>query len=69
MPPDTVHYGRSTALTARRGITLDAAFAAHPVRFKGIAPRPPSVPHAVWINPPKKDITPPTITSNCSLNS
>jgi transposase InsO family protein len=69
MPPDTVHYGRSTALTTRRGITLDAAFAAHPVRFKGIAPRPPSVPLAVWINPPKKDITPPTITPNCSLNS
>jgi transposase InsO family protein len=69
MPPDTVHYGRSTALTAQRGVTLDAAFAAHPARFKGIAPRPTSVPLAVWINPPKKDITPPTITPNCSLNS
>jgi hypothetical protein len=54
MPPDTVHYGRSTALTAQRGVTLDAAFAAHPTRFKGIAPQPPSVPLAVWINPPKK---------------
>jgi putative transposase len=54
MPPDTVHYGRSTALTVRRGVTLDAAFAAHPLRFKGSPPRPPSVPLAVWINPPKK---------------
>jgi putative transposase len=69
MPPDVVHYGRSTALTARRGITLDAAFAAHPLRFKGNPPRPPSVPLAVWINPPKKDNASPTITSNCSLNS
>jgi transposase InsO family protein len=69
MPPDIVHHGRSTALTAQRTVTLDAAFAAHPARFKGIAPRPPSVPLAVWINPPKKDITPPTIKSNCSLNS
>jgi len=26
MPPDTVHYGRSTALTRQRGFTLNAAF-------------------------------------------
>jgi putative transposase len=69
MPPDTVHYGRSTALTAQRGVTLDAAFAAQPARFKGIAPRPPSVPLAVWINPPKKETTALTIKPNCSLNS
>jgi putative transposase len=69
MPPDTVHYGRSTALTVQRGVTLDAAFAAHPVRFKGNPPRPPSVPLAVWINPPKKDTTPRITTPNCSLNS
>jgi putative transposase len=69
MSPDTVHYERSTALTEKRAVTLDIAFAAHPARFKGIAPRPPSVPLAVWINPPKKDTTPPTITTNCSLNS
>jgi putative transposase len=69
MPPDTVHYGRSTALTAQRGFTLDAAFAVHPARFKGVAPRPPSVPLAVWINPPKKETTAPIIKPNCSLNS
>jgi putative transposase len=57
MPPDAVHYGRSTALTAQRGNTLDAAFAAHPAHFNGIAPQPPGVPLAVWINPPKKEIT------------
>jgi putative transposase len=69
MSPDTVHYGRSTALTEKRAVTLDIAFAAHPARFKGIAPRPPCVPLAVWINPPKKDTTPPIITPHCSLNS
>ena len=69
MPPDTVHYGRSSALTEQRAVTLDIAFAAHPARFKGVAPQPPAVPLAVWINPPKKDTTPPTITPNCSLNS
>ena len=68
MPPATVHYGRDTALTAQRGVTLDAAFAAHPSRFKGVAPRPPTVPVAAWINPPKKEAAPPIITPNRSLN-
>ena len=69
MPPDTVHYGRSAALTVQRGITLDAAFAAHPARFKSVAPRPPAVPNAVWINPPKQETVTPVITPICSLNS
>jgi putative transposase len=68
MSPDTVHHGRSAALTAQRCVTLDAAFAAHPARFKGVAPQPPTVPIAAWINPPKKETAPPIITSNCSLN-
>jgi putative transposase len=68
MPPDAVHYGRSAELTAQRGVTLDAAFAAHPARFKGIAPQPPSVPTSVWINPPNKETTP-AIRPHCSLNS
>jgi putative transposase len=69
MPPEVVHYERSTALTEKRAATLDIAFAAHPARLKGFAPRPPSVPLAVCINPPKKETTPPIITPNCSLNS
>ena len=68
MPPAVVHYGRSDALTARRGATLDAAFAAHPSRFKGVAPQAPTVPTSVWINPPKKEIAPQAITPHCSLN-
>lgn len=69
MPPDTVHHGRADALTAQRRVALDAAFAAHPARFKGVAPRPPNVPTAVWINPPQKDTATPVIKPNCSLNS
>ncbi len=69
MPPDTEHYGRSAALTVQRGITLDAAFAAHPARFKGVALRPPAVPNAVWINPPKQETVTPLITPICSLIS
>jgi putative transposase len=53
MAPATVHDGTAVALTAQRAITLDAAFAAHPLRFKGRGPKPPMLPTAAWINPPK----------------
>jgi putative transposase len=62
MTPAAVHDGIATELTARRALTLDAAFAAHPIRFKGTAPKPPVVPTAAWINPPKKEPAPTVIT-------
>ena len=52
MAPVAVHDGTAAALTAQRALTLDAAYAAHPMRFKGRAPKPPSLPSAAWINPP-----------------
>jgi putative transposase len=69
MTPEAVHYGTAAALTQQRAVTLDAAFTANPIRFKGLAPKPPELPTAAWINPPKKDSTPITITPACSLNS
>jgi putative transposase len=69
MAPAAVHEGTAAAMTAQRAITLDAAFAAHPIRFKGIAPKPPALPTAAWINPPKKESTTPAITPTCSLIS
>jgi putative transposase len=51
--PAAVHYGHAAAIFQQRAATLDAAFCAHPQRFKGNAPRPPKLPVAVWINPPK----------------
>ena len=69
MTPHTVHYGHANQLTEQRGATLMTAFAAHPQRFKGLAPKPPAVPTAVWINPPKKEIVSPGIIIPCSLNS
>ena len=61
MPPAAVHHGTATALTAQRALTLQAAFAAHPTRFKGRTPRPPALPTAAWINPPKSSPhTPPS---------
>jgi transposase InsO family protein len=69
MSPDVVHHDRAGALTARRATTLDAAFIAHPNRFKGIAPQPPKLPDAAWINLPKKNTAQPISTIACSLNS
>lgn len=69
MTPETVHYGRASELSAKRSVTLEAAFLAHPNRFKGVVPRPPEVPLAAWINPPtQKESQPQHQTEKCSLN-
>jgi putative transposase len=41
MAPAAVHDGTAAAMTDKRIITLDAAFGAHPIRFKGVSPKPP----------------------------
>jgi len=56
MTPHSVHTGKADALHTVRQTTLDAAFMAHPERFRGRAPTPPTVPTAAWINPPPKEI-------------
>jgi putative transposase len=53
MPPAAVHFGRAQALHAERARVLAAAHAAHPERFVRGLPRPPALPAAAWINPPK----------------
>jgi putative transposase len=69
MTPDTVHHGHAAALTVQRAGTLEAAFLAHPNRFKGVAPKPPQVPNSVWINPPKENQSQAAkLTKACSLN-
>jgi putative transposase len=55
MTPETVHYGRNDAVYQQRVVTLQAAFAQHPNRFKNIQPQPPKQPTAAWINPPTKE--------------
>ncbi len=69
MAPAAVHYGDAAALTAQRAVTLQAAFIAHPERFKGRVPQPPKLPVAAWINPPKKETSQTATTSSCSLIS
>jgi len=53
LTPAVVHAGRAEQVTAERGLTLARAFQAHPERFVRHPPRPPAMPAAVWINPPK----------------
>jgi putative transposase len=55
MTPATVHYGQAEELRSRRQSVLDAAYQAHPERFVKRPPQHPSLPEAVWINPPVSD--------------
>jgi len=52
MTPATVHFGQAAMVYQARAKILEAAFLANPKRFKGKCPLPPSLPKAVWINPP-----------------
>jgi len=55
LTPETVHAGRAEEVLAQRQRVLDAAFAAHPERFRK-RPTVPTLPAQVWINgPPKTD--------------
>ena len=69
MAPAAVHYGDAAALTAQRAVTLKTAFDAHPARFKGRVPQPPTLPVAAWINPPKKETAPAPAKPQSSLIS
>jgi putative transposase len=54
MTPTAMHEGRASAMRDARQRVLMTAYAAHPERFVRKPPQPPILPHAVWINPPKK---------------
>lgn len=62
----TWHRRRSTQRCSTKGrmlvdlgvtTVLEAAHAAHPERFIRAMPQPPTLPTAVWINPPAKEVT------------
>ncbi len=53
MTPAAVHWGTAPALQAQRAQVLQAAYRAHPERFKGKLPTPPELPTIVGINMPK----------------
>jgi len=52
MTPNQVHYGQVDVIREHRQKTLNQAFARTPERFVRKTPEPPTVPTAVWINPP-----------------
>jgi putative transposase len=57
LTPATVHGGQAVeTITARQQVLL-AAYQAHPERFVRGAPTPPSLPTAVWINPPTAPVS------------
>ncbi len=53
LTPEVVHHGRAAEVLAQRQQVLDVAHTAHPERFVNQAPRAPTLPKAVWINPPE----------------
>jgi putative transposase len=50
--PASVHYGTATEIRAQRAVTLEAAYAANPARFRHRRPQPPRLPTVAWINDP-----------------
>lgn len=72
MTPEMVHYGHSKAIFKARACVLEMAYRLHPERFVNKKPRPPKVPTAVWINPPKLQGTQGAVpggTEESTLNS
>lgn len=53
LTPAAVHSGRAEAVHAERARVLASAYAHRPERFVRGTPRPPELPTATWINPPK----------------
>lgn len=60
LTPATVHYHQTAQLISQRQVVLDRAYQKHPERFVRRPPQHPSLPNAVWINPPasNKENTP-----------
>ena len=54
--PASVHYGLAAGIREQRVAVLAGAYAAHPERFVRVIPQPPSLPTAVWINPPALEV-------------
>lgn len=70
MTPHSVHYGLAPAILVTRQAALDAAFVAHPNRFKGKNPTHSPMPAAAWINPPQnQEISHPDTHPRDSVNS
>ncbi len=52
--PASVHHGTAAEIRAQRAVTLNAAYATHPGRFRR-RPTPPQLPTAAWISQPRTE--------------
>jgi putative transposase len=50
--PASVHFGTANQIRQQRALVLEAAYAAHPERFRSV-PVPPKLPDKAWINEPR----------------
>ena len=55
MTPASVHFGRASGIDEQRRRALQAAYAAHPKRFKARLPTSPALPEIVGINLPEPE--------------
>jgi putative transposase len=55
LTPEAVHYGAAAQVLEARQQVLNVAYAQHAERFVRQPPKPPALPAAVWINPPRQD--------------
>lgn len=53
LTPADVHYGRAPDVIARRQAAMNDAIARHPERLVAGRPQVPTLPKAVWTNPPR----------------
>jgi putative transposase len=53
--PASVHYVTAHEIHSQRAVTLDAAYAANPARFRHRRPTPPKLPTVAWINEPSPE--------------
>ena len=54
LTPEMAHRGQTEEVLRQRLEVTLAAYQAHPERFVNGPPRPATLPHAVWINPPQQ---------------
>ena len=52
LTPEVVHYGMAEEVIMQRQQVLERVYSDYPERFVKGRPKPPSLPGAVWINPP-----------------
>ena len=64
LTPGDVHHGRAERILEQRHRSLHDASTRHPERFVHGPPKPQTLPHKVWINPPDQKEVPRVLTKS-----